>query len=114
MLPVIFLVNLRTHGFVQVPQARGRQRCSDKRARNVYNDVLRCDVLRCEAPPPNLNPPIFLFWPLGTKPPNLMNRQYFRLYGISSVNVFWWITFLGDFMTNQVRRKDASYSSGNF
>ena len=25
-LPVILLVNLRTHGFVQVPQARGQQR----------------------------------------------------------------------------------------
>ena len=29
---------------------------------------------------------------------------------ISSVNVFWWITFLGEFMTNQVRRKDARHS----
>ena len=39
----------------------------DKHARNVYNDVLRSEV-----PPPNLNPPIFLFRLLGTKPPNLM------------------------------------------
>ena len=37
-----------------------------RRARNVYNDVIRC-----KAQPPNLNPPIFLFRSLGTKPPNL-------------------------------------------
>ena len=42
----------------------------DKRPRNVYNDVLRC-----KAPPPNLNPPIFLFRPLGTKLPTLMTAN---------------------------------------
>ena len=34
---------------------------------------------------PNLNLPIFLFRPLGTKPPNL-DRQYFRLYGMPDTN----------------------------
>ena len=70
MLPVIFLVNLRTHGFVQVPQARGRQRCLI----NVLAMFIMT-VLRCKAPPPNLNPPIFVFRPLGTKPPNLMTAN---------------------------------------
>ena len=34
----------------------------------------------------------------------------FKSFYISSVNVFWWITFLGEFMTSQVRRKDARHS----
>ena len=56
----------------------------NKRAHNVYNDVLRC-----EAPPPNLNPPIFLFRPLGTKPPNLMtaNISGYTVFAIVTVPV---------------------------
>ena len=41
-----------------------------RRARNVYNDIIRC-----EAPPPNLNfANIFCAW-FGAKPPNLMNTN---------------------------------------
>ena len=35
----------------------------------------------CTELPPNLNPPIFIFWPLGTKPPNL------KIANISSYTV---------------------------
>ena len=46
-------------------------------------------------------------------PTMLLSRSFFKSSSnpfISSVNVFWWITFLGEFMTNQVRRKDARHS----
>ena len=42
----------------------------DKRARNVYNDVLRC-----EAPPPNLNFANIFYARFGAKPPNLMTAN---------------------------------------
>ena len=49
-LPVIFLVNLPTHSFVQVPQVREEAMLPDKCTHNVYDDVI-C----CEAQQPNLN-----------------------------------------------------------
>ena len=40
-----------------------------------------CAHIICTELPPNLNPPIFLFQPLGTKPPNL------KIANISSYTV---------------------------
>ena len=63
MLPVIFLVNMQTHGFLQVPQARGSQR-SLKRATAKFKSA---------------NIFISAAWDQTAK---FNDRQYFRLYGM--------------------------------
>ena len=75
-LPVLFLVNLRTHGFVQVPQVRGWQR-------SLINACAMFMIMRL--PPSNLNSANIFFdaW-FGAKLPNLnsTNISGYPVYGI--------------------------------
>ena len=76
MLPVIFLVNLRTHGFVQVPQARGRQRSLiNVLAMFIMTYTLRSATAKLKS----ANVFISAAWDQTTK---FNDRQYFQLYGM--------------------------------
>ena len=71
MLPVIFLVNLRTQ--LEDDNAPDKHAC--KRMWNIYDDVI-C----CKAPPPNLNSANIFLRSVWGQTAKLKDRQYFRLY----------------------------------
>ena len=56
----------------------------DKRARNVYNDIIYC-----EAPPPNLNSANIIYAWFGAKLPNLKDCQHFWLHSTTLVTLRW-------------------------
>ena len=71
MLPVIFLVNLRTQ--LEDDNAPDKHAC--KRMWNIYDDVI-C----CKAPPPNLNSTNIFLHSVWGQTAKLKDRQYFWLY----------------------------------
>ena len=97
MLPVIFLVNLQTHGFVQVPQARGRQR-------SLINALAMFIMTYYAA---KRHRQIFLFRPLGTKPPNLMTAN------ISGYTVCWSCFLAGLYSTLNILLRLGCWKTRN-
>ena len=67
MLPVLFLVNLQAHSFVQVPQADRRQRTLIKRP---------------ETPPPSLNSANMFVQSVLAQTAKFKDRQYFCMVGL--------------------------------
>ena len=76
-LPVIFLVICElTALFKYLKREDTTFELPDKHARNVYNDVIRCEV-----PPPNLNSAKIFLCSVWGQTAKFKDRQCFQLYG---------------------------------